>query len=686
MMARRVTLVLLLVLIVSIIPVRTEAFERIPYHTYTEDSNGERIPTQDAYVPADNIHRFEDDRGVVHTLNQPEDFYYLEKTGTFYVLDSGNDRILVTNRDFDVIDVISHDAFVKPTGIAVDDTHIFVADIEAERVFVFDHQGELIHTIGRPVSPLFGNENTLFRPAKVKVDGIGNLYVVSEGSYNGILFFNRRFEFQNYFGSNNVIVTLRLIFDNIFLSDRQRANRLVRNRPPSPDNVEISDYGFVYTVTKGLEGNVIKKFNYVGDNKYPTTMSDQPTYVSIASGPYENVFAITSEGVIDEFDHDGNLLFSFSGNGASDPRLGLIGEGASILVDSNNTIYVLDRRNMSIQLFEPTAFSSLVHGALSLYLDGRYVESRDAWDDVLKVNALFDLAHRGLGHAYFKENDYDRAFEEYRLAGYREGYSQVYWELRNDFLTENIPVLMSILFGFILLGIVYRPINRKYHVGDSVLKPVRRVTDKRFVSNVLFMFYFLRHPLDGFEEIKRRKRVSVGSTHVWVVYLVILIIMNIRFTGFLFNPYRIETVSVFNEVMLIVLALVVFTISNYLVSTLAEGEGRFSDIYIGIIHVLAPVLVFYPVIILLSNVLTLNESFLYYFPIALLGFWTLVNLFFMIKDIHYYQVKETFRNLFMTLFAAIILLIVTFILYNVFYQLYDFVQSIIREVVIRGER
>lgn len=679
---RLMTLMLMVILGTMIMTIDVRA--SIPYRTFTEDSEGNRIPTHDAYLPAENIFRFESTTGF-ETLNQPEDVDYVAELDIHVIADTGNKRIVILDGDFKVKRTFTAPELERPTGIAANANHIYVADPDASSLFVFDHTGVLLETINRPESPLFGDDDTLFRPIKVKVDGTGNLYVVSEGSYNGILFFNPSFAFQNYFGSNSVIVTFRLIFENLFLTEAQRENRIIRNRPPSPNNVAVSDEGFVYTVTTGLSGNAIKRFNYVGDNKYPEDMSDQATYVSVAAGPFGNTIALTSEGVIDAFDNEGNLLFSFAGSGLQDSRLGLIGEGTAVLVKDDSTILVLDKKNNGFQRFVPTAFATAIHSAIALYMDGRYDEAREAWEDVLKVNQLFDLAHRGLGQAYFKQNEYDLAFEEFKLARDRSGYSMVYWELRNAVLVEQIPLIMSLVFLGIVASLIIKPLERKTGIIRRMAKPLRTLASHPFVHEWLFMFHFLRHPLDGFDDIKHRRGVSTRSTHVWVLLSVVLIILHIRFTGFLFNPYTISSSTASNTVMIALFGLAVLITANYLVSTLAEGEGRFSDIYIGAVHALSPLIIFMPILIGLSNVLTLNESFLYYFPVIVLVLWTLFYLYFMIKDIHNYQVGETFKNIFMTLFTAVILLIVGFILYNIFHQAYDFVTSVIREVVIRSE-
>jgi hypothetical protein len=132
--------------------------------------------------------------------------------------------------------------------------------------------------------------------------------------------------------------------------------------------------------------------------------------------------------------------------------------------------------------------------------------------------------------------------------------------------------------------------------------------------------------------------------------------------------------------------LVVWITSNYLVSTISEGEGKLSEIYQGTIYALAPYLIFHPLIVIASNGLTLNDSFLYSFSNGLIFVWCIVLLIIMVKEIHDYTIRETFRNIFMTLFTMLIFSLVLFIVYVILHQVYDFVYSVIQEMITRAEQ
>jgi uncharacterized membrane protein len=56
----------------------------------------------------------------------------------------------------------------------------------------------------------------------------------------------------------------------------------------------------------------------------------------------------------------------------------------------------------------------------------------------------------------------------------------------------------------------------------------------------------------------------------------------------------------------------------------------------------------------------------------------------MIKEVHNYDVKALIKNLFLTLFTMMMLVFIGFLLYVLTAQLWNYVESIIQEVILRG--
>jgi hypothetical protein len=178
--------------------------------------------------------------------------------------------------------------------------------------------------------------------------------------------------------------------------------------------------------------------------------------------------------------------------------------------------------------------------------------------------------------------------------------------------------------------------------------------------------------------------VSVLSATILYIILYLEFLFMKYFTGFIFRGgTSLEQINFGMEFILLFLPILLFIVSNYLVSTINDGEGRFSDIYIGTIYSLAPIIVLLVPITLMSNVLTLNEYFLYVFFMQVMMGWSLIILFIMIKEIHAFEFWGTVRNILTTIFCMIIIVLVCFIIYVLMDQVIDFVTAIIQEVILR---
>ncbi|MCM3337637.1 YIP1 family protein [Paenibacillus sp. MER TA 81-3] len=649
-----------------------------PYKTYTEDHNRQFVRTQDAYYPAGSIEKV----GELE-FSGPSDLY-IDAHNRIYVADTNNHRIVVTDEAGRLIRTVGEDVLQSPTGVFVDaQGFVYAADGGLGQVVKFGEDGSVNHTYERPESPLFGKNNP-FKPLKVAVDKRGNVYIISEGTTNGVVQMSSRGDFLGYFGSNESQSSLRIMLERFFFTDAQRA-KLFKNVPPSPTNIAIDKKGLIYTITQGDEGKSVKRFNISGFNLLPVDMTFDPYYTDVYLSRSGNIYTLSQTGIIFEFDTEGNLLFSFGAPDDGKSRIGLFLNAAGIAVDTREHIYVLDKERNNIQIFEPTEFTGLVHHALELYKEGHYVESREPWSQVLRRNNLFDLAHKGLADAYYKQQLYAESIEEYVIANDKEGYSNAFWEIRNRWLQNNLIVVIYLVLAWLLLRVLLRWVQRKTRVFDPVLRIKRNMMSIAFIREVLFLFRFIKNPFDGFYGIKEEQKVSLWSATFLYVLFFVEYVFALYETGFIFNNMEPSNLILMREIAKVFAPFALWIISNYLVSTISEGEGKFSEVYKGTIYAMAPYLVFSPIIVIVSNVLTFNDAFLYSFSSNIVIVWCVVLMFIKVKEIHDYTVGGTIRNILITLFGMLILSLVLFIVYVLLDQVFDFVYSVIRELMVRAE-
>lgn len=647
----------------------------VPYKTYAEDYKRRMIPTQDAYIPYNAYQDF-----LGYRLNAPEDIVL--KGNYLYIADTGNGRILKIERNLASVQVIGESQLIRPTGIYVDsDDYIYVTDFETSVIYKFNSNGQAIKNYTRPTEPMFGS-NTPFRPYKIDGDVGGNLYIISEGTYQGIIQLDKDGNFLGFFGANPVKVDLRAVIFKTILSD-EVVDNFIKVTPQTMSNLAIDHQNRVYTVTKGASGNSLKRLNISGINRLPRNLNDSPFSNAVTIGPIGNIYTVSDDGYIREYDAEGNLLFMFGGKDSRSFQRGLFNTPIGIVSDENYNLYVLDRAKNELQVFMPTGFANIVHEAVDLYQKGDYLDSKEPWERVLRTNAIFDLAYKGIGHAYYKEGMYQEALEAYELAGYRKGYSDAFWEIRNTWLMDNLS------FVFIGLGSIYLGgLGYKFTL-KSILKPrINKVKEKilkiKLLSDMAFLKHMIKKPLDGFQEIKRYKQIDVFSSTILYFILFMWRLISIFFEGGSFNTHELATFSLMNEFISFMGPIFLFIIANYLVCAVMNGEGKFKDVYKSTIYALAPLILFWPIVVFISRYLTLNEAFIYEASVGILVLWSGILMFFMVKDIHNYGVLETIKIFAITAFTVVMMVVAFTLLSGLAGQLYDFIIEISREVILRG--
>ena len=642
----------------------------IPYQTYTLNANGRRIPTQTAYVPVGIV-------GESLSFDQPQDLFYYENE--FYIADTGNDRIIRMSIDGLLIDTFELDEFIEPTGVFVKDETLYVADKGARSVFQIDLQThEIYQTVTKPTSPIFGQQNE-FVPIKVAVDSSDSIYIIGEGSTSGVIQVNFAGEFIGYLGINTVPLSLRKILYNFFVQDAD----LVGNRPPSPTNIALGSKGSILTTNVNV-GETFKRLNITGLNTLSgSTVYPNVTLSDIWMNDENYIYMISDQGEVFEYDANGNMLFSF--NAASSgikQTLGLVFKPTGIVTDTQGNLYVLDAgANSFIQVYQRTVFVDLVHEAVTLFNDGKYIESKDLWQEILRQNSSFALAHSALGYALAKEGNYKDALEEFFDAKDYKGYSDTYWQIRNESIQENLTLWVIILISAI---IIYK-VSKKIFI-HSKLYPIyqekkKKVLEIKLVKEVLFGFYVIKQPNEMFYGIKRTHSASyLSGGIVWGLFLLVYLI-NMYATGFLFRNAGLN--NVLFDLVVIAGIFMLYVLVNYLVSTLKDGEGRFKDVFIASSYVLIPFIIFTLPMTLISHVLTYNESFIFTFYHQIILIWTLILIFMSIQGIHNYRFLETIKNILIILFGMFILILLGLLIYAFMGQMIEFILSIIKEVIYR---
>lgn len=688
---------------------RASAFT--PYTTFYKDAYGQLVQIQPAYKPLDVIGReFTDsggspasrDEAFATDLNQPQDLF-VDGRDQLYIADTGNNRIVhldEAGRFVRVLDV-KESPLNRPNGLFVDrDGNLYVADTGNQRVVKLDRDGKLLREFKRPESPYLPAAFK-YEPTKLVVDKRGFMYITTLGAFQGLLQLDPEGSFQNFFGANQVSFSL---FDSFkrFVYTREMYRRELSKLPGAIVNTAIDGNGFVYTVTKDIKNDQVKKLNIAGLNQLETRgefiaakdagYGEIAWWADRASVPQLQDIAVDADGnmtvvdallgTISQYDENGNLLFFWGSQEISaTSKLGLVKSASSIAATSKGELLVLDNVNNLIQRFKLTEFGALVHQANKLTQEGRYEESEPLWREVARVDAFYTPALIGLAKAAFKKERFEEAERLFFQAGVGQGYSDSFWQTRLLWFQNHFALLMNIVVAAVLLAYLTDRLTRKWPQRGKLTEWLR--SRRNLFVQLKHAGYLIKHPIDGFHAIRHENKASIASSLILGGAAIASFSFVKADTSFVFNS------SVYTGVKLgplLVQFLVVWfgwVVSNFLVSSLMRGEGHLRDVFNGSAYALFPLVVVGIPLTLLSHVFTLSEQAIFGFlQLALIG-WTALLFFWMVQGIQNYSVGEAVLNIVFSLLSLTVMGVLVFIFISLSGELVNFVYSLYQEVVIR---
>lgn len=687
---KRKHLIVILILILATVVVAaspTLAFA-IPYTTETIGPEGSTVPTQTAYTPERKI----DIPNLSQTAATPEDMTIDEDNGLVYIADSASKRVIVMGLDGTHVATIGEGDLSTPVGVALDSKRLFVADSGNKLIYVYSvvddaeadlSYGSLIKTINKPQNPLVGAD-TPYVPTKLSVDERGNLYVVSEGCVSGLMQLNANANdvddedsFIGYVGANETQATFQSVLQNIFFSEEQRNTFLAT--PRSPTNVAINSRGLLYTVTNQASQNAVKKLNTLG-NAIMSPSENYAATVAVCIDEAENIFSVQSDGYIAVFDSYGDLLFRFGGTDTEE-RLGSLDTPVAIGVLSDGRLLALDKRYGMIVVYNRTEFAQLVFKAVSYYKDGLYLEGEKSWQEVLRLNSSFIVSYKALARASMKRADYQTALKQFKLAEDKDGYSEAYWEIRNDWLQNNVTWIVIVILVIIAIVITLKIIDKK---KPQLLAPVKggisKVSNIKIISGLLRTKDYCRSSPDAVYQTKYHDSTSIWSAIILYVWFIVLQILSVVVTGYLYNSNSVYNSNAWNIVLTSTGVLLMLVLCNYFVSTVTDGEGKLKHCFITFIYALSPYLILALPMFVISNFLTYNENIVYELLMIVTYGWSAICLFRAIMELHDYTFWQTIKNIILTLFAFAMVILFVIVLRMLLTQFFGYFASLFREI------
>ncbi len=386
--------------------------------------------------------------------------------------------------------------FNSPNDIAVDNEgNMYIADTNNFRVLKIDSDCNVIWEFTKPLDATF-DQSLSFMPNKLVVDVANRVYILCLNVNKGLAKFEEDGVFSGFIGANTVSVNMaEYIWKRYFQTKEQRAasESFV---PTEYENVYIDPDGFIYATNTIFSeydllsdaAKPIRRLNSLGgdilikNDRYPPIGDQDWIPESVPNGPskFTDITVLDNDiyvacdrtrGRLFGYDSQGVLLWAFGTkgniNGAFTNAVSVEHNGYDLLV--------LDQTKNNVTVFTPTEYGATIYSAIDTYLKGEYDRSAEQWEAVLKMNANYPLAFRGIARAILRQNDYEGAMEYFKMAHDRENYGRAFKLYRKEWVEKNIWWIILILAVILIVPLALGRIKRmKWEVVMHEHSKVRR--------------------------------------------------------------------------------------------------------------------------------------------------------------------------------------------------------------------
>ncbi|WP_274652140.1 hypothetical protein [Paenibacillus humicola] len=405
-----------------------------------------------------------------------------------YVLDSGNNRVVVLNSQFKLVHIIDSfvregkkDTFKNPQGLFVtNDKHVYVADTGNLRVVHLNPDDKLAGIIENPKSELL-QAGFKFQPVRIAVDKARRIYAMAAGVFDGLMEFSADGTFTSFMGANRVSFSPVDYFWKMVSTKAQRS-QMVMFTPTEFTNLDINDEDFIY-VTNGQESDNVKKLNAQGNDilrkegYFPPegdiryTPADGPSRIIDIDVADSEIFSIldSKRGRIFTYNGDGYLMYVFGGLGN---QMGEFKSPAAIERIGDDFL-VLDQALGEITVFQTTDYGRTLNDAVRSYYNGDEERSFQLFQKTINMNANLEFAYDGIGKALLRKGEYAEAMKYFKQSKDQPYYSKAFLLYRKQVLRKYFPALMTTILILAICAFLLKKI-RKIKGGKKLVSTQQR--------------------------------------------------------------------------------------------------------------------------------------------------------------------------------------------------------------------
>lgn len=195
--------------------------------------------------------------------------------------------------------------------------------------------------------------------------------------------------------------------------------------------------------------------------------------------------------------------------------------------------------------------------------------------------------------------------------------------------------------------------------------------------------HVMGRPFDGFWDLKHEKRGNLKAALILVIATMITFILLSQGIGFLFGGDNPLEFNIIIEACSVLVPFLLWCSANWCLTTLMDGKGTFKDIFIATAYALTPLILIYLPTIVLTNVVTFEESVFCTFLFGLANLWFAVLLIIGTMSTHHYSMGKTITTCILTIVGMGVMIFIAMLFFSLIEQIMMFGNTLYKEIIFR---
>jgi hypothetical protein len=218
-------------------------------------------------------------------------------------------------------------------------------------------------------------------------------------------------------------------------------------------------------------------------------------------------------------------------------------------------------------------------------------------------------------------------------------------------------------------------------------KTLQYVFDKpkwtRLGETLRYALYVIVHPFDGFWDLTHEKRGSLAAANIITALLVVTEVLTLTGTDHQFIRIQMENFSVILVAMRVLVPMLLWTLSNWGLTTLMDGKGRLPEVYMATAYAFTPYIIINLVMILVSHIMTAQEVSIYAFFVNLAIIWSVLLVLAAMMMIHDYSAARAIGSSLLSVVGMAFMVFVFLIFFSLITDAVAYFISLYNELVYR---